>query len=195
MTELNNAPGMTPTPNPYDPDSLRVTGDVNAIGAEKLILRIPVRKPTKQEFYRVNSDPKFRLSCAILELKEEREFYLVTPAALSILGEDVRYVELLLCINRQSAVFFWPLTIPTADGRRNSWNESAREAAKIAEQGWVRMVSNMAEGSYSVYQATGKIPDPEWPKKSMPELIELAFKDGKLIDSEDHPVVIQLHGG
>jgi hypothetical protein len=29
----------------------------------------------------------------------------------------------------------------------------------------------------------------------MAELLKLAFKDGRLIDSEDHPVVKQLYGG
>ena len=38
----------TPAPNPFDPDSLRITGDVNSVGAEKLLVRLPVRKPTKQ---------------------------------------------------------------------------------------------------------------------------------------------------
>jgi hypothetical protein len=195
MSDQNDSNGKKSAPDPFDPDSLRVSGDVNAIGAERLILRLPVRKPGKQEFFRVNTDPTFRLSCAILELKDEREFYLVTPEALHVLEEDVRYVDLRLCRSRQGISFFWPVPMPSPDGRRNSWNESAREAAKIAESGWIRMISNMAEGSYSVYRATGTIPDPDWPDKSMRELIELAFKDGKLINSEDHPVVQQLYGG
>jgi len=36
-----------PTPNPFDPDSLRVSGDINTVGAEKVLLRIHVRKPNK----------------------------------------------------------------------------------------------------------------------------------------------------
>ena len=79
-------------------------------------------------------------------------------------------------------------------GRTNSWHQSAREAASHAEVHWTRMIANMSEGGYSVYRATGEIPDPEWPDKTMPELLELAFKDGKLIDSEDHPIVLQLNG-
>ena len=85
-------------PDPFDPDSLRVTGDVNAIGAEKILLRIPVRKPSKQEFFRVTTNPQYRLLCAILELEDgmSRDFHLVTPAALHFIDEDVRHVELLL---------------------------------------------------------------------------------------------------
>jgi hypothetical protein len=85
--------------------------------------------------------------------------------------------------------------MPSPDGRTNSWHASAREAAKLAETDWVRVVSNMSEGGYSLYRATGSIPDPEWPNKTMAELLKLAFKDGKYIDNEAHPVIKQLYGG
>jgi hypothetical protein len=181
-------------PNPFDLDNLRVTGDVTSIGAEKILTGLQVRKPNRQEFYRINPDPDYCLPCAILELKEEREHYLVTPGAVSILSGELRFVEMRLCKNRQGALFLWPLPLPDADGRINSWHESAREAAELAKNSWVRMVANMSAGGYDVYKATGSIPDPEWPKMTFQELLELAFKGGKLIDSEDHPVVKQLYG-
>jgi hypothetical protein len=184
----------TPAPNPFDPDSLRITGDVNSVGAEKLLVRLPVRKPTKQEFFRVRVDAEYRLPCAILEIKEEREFYLVRPEALPALAEDIRQVELRLCLNRQGAPFMWPVPMLGSDGRTNSWHESAREAANLAENSWIRMIAVMAEGGYSIYRSTGTIPDPQWPAKTFQELLQIAFKDGKLIESEDHPVVQQLNG-
>jgi len=184
----------TTAPNPFDPNSLRITGDVNTVGAEKMLVRIQVRKPTKQEYFRVLADPAFRLTCAILEIKDEREFYLVTPNVLPALAEDVRHVELRLCQNRQGVIFLWPVPMPGPDGRTNSWHQSAREAASLAEDGWIRMVAVMAEGGYSIYRATGNIPDPDWPDKTLLELLELAFKDGKLIDKEDHTIVQQLNG-
>jgi hypothetical protein len=185
---------MTLPPNPFDPDSLRITGDVNTVGAEKLLVRVPVRKPTKQEFFRVCTDPEFRLPCAILEIKEEREFYVVAPEVLPVLAEDVRHVELRLCLNRQGVLFMWPVPMPSSDGRTNSWHESAREIAGLAEDGWMRMMAVMAEGGYSVYRAKGSIPDPQWPDKTFQELLQLAFKDGKLINTEDHPIIQQLNG-
>ena len=156
-----------------------------------------MRKPSRQEFFRVIVDPEFRLLCAILELEDgmSRDFYLVTPTALHLIDEDVRHVELLLCQNRQNVTFFWPLPMPSPDGRTNSWHASAREAAKLAEADWIRVVANMSEGGYSVYKATGAIPDPQWPEKTLQELLKLAFKDGMLIDTEDHPVIKQLYGG
>lgn len=182
-------------PNPFNPESLRVTGDVNSVGAEKILLRIAVRKPNKQEFFRVNTDDELRLPCAILEIKDEREIYLVSPDVLRVLSEDVRHVELRLCQNRQGVYFLWPVPMPSPDGRTNSWHSSAREAASHAEDHWTRMIANMSEGGYSIYRATGTIPEPEWPEKSLTEFLELAFKDGKLIDTPEHPVIQQLQGG
>ena len=84
--------------------------------------------------------------------------------------------------------------MPSPDGRTNSWHSSAREAASHAEDHWTRMIANMSEGGYSIYRATGTIPEPEWPEKSLTEFLELAFKDGKLIDTPEHPVIQQLQG-
>jgi hypothetical protein len=193
MSKESNDKGAT-APNPFDPNSLRVTGDVNTVGAEKLMVSLAVRKPNKQEFFRVHTDLEYRLPCAILEIKEEREIYLVTPVMLQFLAEDVRHVELRFCQNRQGVSFMWPVPMPNLDGRTNSWHESAREGSVFAENSWIRLISNMSEGAYALYRATGNIPDPEWPDKPMAELLKLAFKDGKLIDSVDHPIVQQLKG-
>lgn len=193
MTDATNET-LKPAPNPFDPESLRITGDVNTVGAEKLFIRLPVRKPNRQEFFRVYADLEYRLQCAIVEIKEESEFYLVTPEMVSSLVDDLRHVELRLCRNRQGVLFLWPVPMPGPEGRTNTWHESAREAASQAEDGWIRMIAAMAEGSYSLHRATVAIPDPEWPDETMTELLQLAFKNGKLIDSEDHPIVQQLYG-
>jgi hypothetical protein len=43
---------------------------------QKLLKTVPVRKPNKQDFVRINPDPAYRLSpAAIIELKEDREVY------------------------------------------------------------------------------------------------------------------------
>jgi len=183
-----------PAPNPFDPETLRVTGDPNTVGVTKLLLQMPARKPNRQEFFRVNSDPNLKMTAAILEIKEEREIYLVSPGALPLLPNDVRFVELSLCQNRQGILFLWPVPLTGQDGRTNSWHESAREAAILAEKHWIRMIANMSAGSYDIFQAADGIPEPLWPGKSLQDLLALAFKDGKLIASEDHPIIKQLSG-
>ncbi len=66
-----------PAPNPFDPDSLRVSGDINTVGAEKLLVRIAVRKPTKQEYFRVYPIKNSGFLCNFGD-QRGREFYLVT---------------------------------------------------------------------------------------------------------------------
>ena len=47
----------------FDPAKLRVTGDAfSAIGVEKLLMTVPVRRPNKQEFFRIHPGPDYRLA-------------------------------------------------------------------------------------------------------------------------------------
>ena len=119
---------------------------------------------------------------------------LVDPSVrLALLGET-RPVQLRTCISRQGVVFIWPVPLPAEDGRTNRWHETARTAAGIGENSWIRLVSNMSAGGYDVYEAQGAIPDPEWPDRSFRDLLEIAFGKDRLIDREDHPVIRQLLG-
>jgi hypothetical protein len=61
----------------------------DSVGVKKLLKTVPVRKPNRQDFTRVHPAPEFRLSpAALIELKEDRETYLVTPSmAATLPGE------------------------------------------------------------------------------------------------------------
>ncbi len=52
----------------------------------------------------------------------------------------------------------------------------------------------MSLGAYRIFEATGELPEPEWPVENMRDLLEIAFKGGRLIDSIDHPVLKRLRG-
>jgi hypothetical protein len=75
INNSNNAP------NPFDPASLRLDQSfADTVGVKKLLTTVPVGKPGRQEFVRVHRDPMFRLTpAAIIEVKEDREVYLVLP--------------------------------------------------------------------------------------------------------------------
>ena len=180
--------------NPFDPKHLRITGDLSDLIIDEAVLRIPVKKPNNQEFFRVHTGPEHQLTCAIVELKEEREIYLIPPKVCALLEDVIRHVQIRVCQTRQGTVFLWPVPMPTSDGRTNSWHQSARDAASIAEHSWVRMSANMPEGCYSVFKAIGNLPEPKWPEKTLLELLELGFKDGKLVDSPEHPLIQRLQG-
>jgi hypothetical protein len=65
--------------DPFDPAALRLDQSFAGAGVKKLLTTVPVRKPGRQDFVRVHPGEDYRLTTAIVELKEEREFYLITP--------------------------------------------------------------------------------------------------------------------
>jgi hypothetical protein len=77
--------------------------------------------------------------------------------------------------------------------RQDPWADSAIAACTHAETHWLRTIANMRAGAYDVFEATAKLPQPEWPVESFEQLFRLAFRD-RVIDSIDHPVIRQLKG-
>lgn len=180
--------------NPFDPEQLRISQDFSAaVGVTKALLTIPIRKPDRQSFIRVNPDPAYRIEVAMLELKEDREIFLVDRSLINELPGEVTARLLLTTINRQGVIVLWPARLPNPEGRRDEWCRSALEAAELAQKGWVRVVANMSLGAYEVFQATASLPEPEWPDISFPRLLEIAFRD-KFIRSLDDPAVKKLRG-
>jgi hypothetical protein len=90
-----------------------------------------VRKPSPQDIVRVHPDPAYRENFPIIELKDEREEYIVVADLVpQLIGEFVTKT-LFTVINRQSTVFFWPVRLPSPDGKNLDWWRSAREAAEL----------------------------------------------------------------
>lgn len=191
--------GATPTTtteatDPFDPARLRLSQKfADTVGIKKALVTVPVRKPNKQEFIRVHPSNEYRLETAVLELKEERETYLVTPELWPELPSELTPKVLFTTINRQGVLTLWPVRMPGADGRLDQWNDSALEAANLAKDHWVRVVANMSLGAYEVSVASGNLPDPEWPDHSFRKVLEIAFK-GKYITDLDHPAIRGLRG-
>lgn len=183
--------------DPFDLSALRLGQAFDAaIGVKKAVTTVPVRKPDKQAFVRVRPGEPWRLQTFVLEFKEpDRETYLVTPALWAELSAELKPVCLFTGITRQGVLFIWPVRLPGADGRADSWSESALEAAKLCERAWCRVVPNMGLGGYDVLeaQAVANLPEPDWPPLTLQEIIRLAFR-GRLVDSLDHPAVRRLQG-
>ena len=178
----------------FDLDNLRLSQSFQElVGVKKAVTTIPVRRPHRQEFIRVRSGEEWRLETAVIELKEEREIYLIDPALRSEFFNEITPKILFTTINRQKDLALWPVRLPGEDGRLDQWNQSALLAAEIAETRWIRLASNMSLRAYDVFTAEKDLPDPEWPEISFQEIIKIAFQD-KIIRSPDHPVIQQLRG-
>ncbi len=180
--------------NPFDPKRLRLSQNfAESVGVKKALLTVPVRKPGRQDFVRVHPDESYRLETAVLELKEERETYLVDPDIWHELPGEIVPKVLFTTINRQNVLTLWPIRLPGEDGRHDEWNRSALEAAEMAQKRWIRVAANMALGAYEVYEAVSNLPEPEWPEVEFKEILRIGFKD-HFITSLDHPVVRRLQG-
>jgi len=184
----------TPALDPFDPANLRLNQSfTETVGVKKLRLTVPVRKPSPQDFVRVHPNPEYRDNFPIIELKDEREEYIVTAGLVPELASEFVTKTLYTAVNRQGTLFFWPVRLPPPDGKQMEWWRSAREAAELAMSGWVRVKANMNLGAYDIYKAESTISDPEWPEEGFWDLIRLAFRD-HLITTIDHPVIKRLRG-
>ena len=181
-------------PNPFDLASMRLSQDfASAIGVKKKITTVPVRKPNRQEFVRVHPDSTYRLDTAVVELKSERETYVVTQSLWSEVHGELIPKRLLLTMTRQNVLILWPIRLPGEDGRIDQWNDSAMIAAERATECWVRVASDRHLGAYELFEAPADLPDPEWPEISFQEIFDIAFR-GRQIDDINHPVLKQLRG-
>ena len=180
--------------DPYDLTKLRVNQDfLESTSVKKLLTTVPVRKPNAQDFVRVHPSPQYREVLALLELKEDRDIYIVNLNAVPELQGECFIATLFTAISRTGVLFMWPVRVPAVDGRTNDWHSSAATAAQHAMTRWVRVKANMSLRAYEIFEAESAIPDPIWPELSFEVIYRIAFKD-RLITSPDHPVIKRLRG-
>jgi hypothetical protein len=167
-------------------------------GLKNLLTLVPVRRPGKQEFFRVNPDPAYRLPVAVLidEENSDKDIYLLLGGIHTQLPGEYRLVNLRLTVSLQGTIAIWPVTIPGYNGERpNSWHLSAENAALQAETQWVRMRAIKSAGGYQLTVADGAFAqqEPRFPTETFGELLRTAFA-GKTIDNLQHPLVQRLFG-
>jgi hypothetical protein len=190
--EAGGPPMTDSKPNLFnDLSALRLDATNTSGGAVEILTHVPVRKPSRHEFFRVH--PEFVLDTTVFTDKEERENYLVAPSMRGALVGEARGVLLVPAITRQNALFVWPVSLPSEDGRRNAWTETAQQAMALAKENWVRLMPDMSLGAYRIYLAEGQLSEPFWPDKSFGDLLEIAFRN-KVIDDPDHLIVRRLRG-
>jgi hypothetical protein len=190
----NASSGPTPVLDGMSVADLRLDQNfTETAGVKKLLTTVPVRKPGRQDYNRVHQDPAFRSVVALIELKDERDIYLVTPAMADQLLGEFYAATLYTAINRQGVVFLWPVRLPEKDGKQMEWHRSAAKAAELAMKKWTRVVANMSLGANEMITSDLE-DDPVWPKDvTFQDLIEIAFRD-RFISRPDHPVVRRLRG-
>lgn len=170
----------------------------------KLFTIVPVRKPFKQEFFRVRKGEEWQLSTKVLDLQEEREMYLVHPSLWEILNIELKDMVFFTAINRDRVIFLIPITMPGEGGRKNKWSESLLRNIEIAKTKWIRSTSDQKVGAYEVIEAIHDLGEPNWPETvvtrdreavpfSMHVLVNTAFYD-KYIRDIENPIIKRLLG-
>jgi hypothetical protein len=188
------APAATAPPDPFDLASLRLhPAFVQTAGVRKLITTVPVKRPSPQDFFRVHPAPEYRENFAMIDLRDDREEYIVHPTILPELTSEVVYKTVFTTVNRQGVVSLWSIRLPAPDDRRAEWPRSAREAAELAMGCWVRLKANMSLGAYDISVAESVIADPVWPELSFAELVRIGFT-GRIVTTLEHPVIKRLRG-
>ena len=180
--------------NPFDPRRLRISqrfGEGQDV--RRIVVSVPVRKPHRQEFFRTHTDAEMSVEVALLDLREDRQVYLVDRDLAPYLPGEAVAKLLISTLTSHGALFLWPIRLPDERGRLDPWNEVALAVAERAKGKWIRLVPNMGAGTYDVTEAANAFPDPAWPEATLQKLLEMAFKD-RFIDDIDHPVLRRLRG-
>jgi len=191
---LNSTASASSEPE-WDLASVRLNQDFDAIvGAQPVIATVPIRPPHSQEWFRVHSAKEWQLQTAILQLKEDREYFLISPKLHLQLLNEIKPVVLYTAISRQGELFLWPIRLPRSDGKSDKWMESDLAAAREAQQFWTRRYWVAESKSHKILKAINLTDNPNWPTEPDFEgLVKIAFKD-RYICQYDHPVLKRLRG-
>jgi hypothetical protein len=184
---------VRPAEDDFNIENLRLDQSFLDTSVKKLLLTVPVKRPSPQDFIRVRPDPEYRATLAIVELRDERETYLLAPPIARGLPGEYATATIFTAINRQGVTFLWPVKQPQPGDRVNEWHRTAAEAAEIAMTRWVRVKANMSLGAYDVNAAQGVVPDPTWPDATFQELLKLGFRS-YFVSTFDHPLIKRLTG-
>lgn len=180
--------------DPFDLDALRATA-MPEVDVARVTLKVPVRRPKREEFFRVHPDPDYSIDWWVIEWDgpDGRETYWITRELYAEYAKDCRTVRIFTCINKHGTVFLWPAKLPTDNQGARGWAESGLQVADLAVQLWVKMFGNRNLGAYEMVKAQGDLGEPVWPDKPFKDLLKRAF-DGALIDRPDHPVLKEING-
>jgi hypothetical protein len=180
--------------DPFDPAALRISGEAE-ISTERVLRTVPVRKPKRDEFFRVRPGEDFTMDALVVERDDDkdREVYVVVPSCAEAVAEVARRVRLFTCISKRGTVFLWPAKLPGESAAGRLYAETGLAIASEAQTLWVRMWGDRNVGAYTNVRARGNLEEPKWPDKTFRELLRIAF-EGRIIDRSDHSLIRELNG-
>jgi hypothetical protein len=183
--------------NPFDVKRLRLAAvDPTTIGVEELLTEVRYKKtPSRDSFFRVHPSPEYTARVGLIELSGRDDYYFVDPQLwVSLAGEKTfGFRQVFTCVTVQAELFLWGCRLPGADGKQPPWVTIPLEAAREAQQRWVRLFWDEGQRKHRILLATAQHTEPQWPTKPLDELLRLAFSDDPIL-ALDHPVLKKLRG-
>lgn len=177
-----------------DLEEFRLSQDFESlVGIKRETLIVPVRKPDRQSWFQIHSGEDWRMTVALIEIKEDRQNYLVSPKLYPELIGECTAKCLFTCQTRQKIIFLWPVGMPGPDGRVNLWTQSALQIVNEYAGRWIRVIANTGLGAYEPYITETPFDPPVWPPEGFKSLLQKAFR-GKIIDTLEHPIIKMLRG-
>ena len=178
-----------------DIETLRKTATVK-VTRRVIPVNVAVKKPPNNVFFRCHPDPAMSLDASIIVGDGgSDDYYFVAPRMLNhpvILPRLRRTTIATVYTWPGGVVSLWP--VPNADESRIACWKSARVAYELSKKQWVQLCWNADRRNYDVAVAEGINTEPTWPDDlDIRKLLKLGFAD-KIIDSQDHPYVMQLRG-
>jgi hypothetical protein len=206
ISETPEPGGVTPIAKPsgFSLDKFKSKRPAGLGGVETLIEALPhYPVPDAKDYVRLHPDEAAYWSSEmcfvhvpIVGTKKDTLHLIVEDVALAYLPSGKIKRFRLALATKPNDVFFLA-HIPTTE-TDNSWNLSNLRGCELAKTRWVQLSSRKAEGAeqYKIDYARDDdaFPEPNWPKQSLGELIQVAFSPDRIIDREDHPGLLRLIG-
>jgi hypothetical protein len=177
-------------------DDIKVSQDyVSQVQVEKLLTKIPVKRPEFPKFVRVNPDPAYRLDTVLVEVKYAREaWFFPTPHMRARMSDHIKAVRLFTAITRQGTLYLWPAKLPDPNNPMTvPWAESGLDAAEMCMTRWYQIKGNTEISGFELTPGSELLPEPVWPTRTFNELMKIAFRE-LMIRDENHPIYRELNG-
>jgi hypothetical protein len=162
---------------------------------------IECKRPGKGQFFTVRPESgkkwKDRALFYVLEI-EGRDPYIVSKEVADkkkVEEDTIRPVMLVRYVTMTGEEGLWPVKLNPADGKANAWNTSALNILKIAEEGWVRIISGKKQFNYSKSSKTLEDTPPRFSDRSFGDLFSSAFPEDRIVTTLDHEIWTILKQG
>jgi hypothetical protein len=177
-----------------DIETLRKTATLK-VSRRVVAVNVKVGKPPNNVYFRSRDGAEWSLDASVIVGDGgSDDFYFVTPFMLNhhtILPRLRKVTIAAVYTWPGGAISLWP--VPNAEETRIACWKSARAAYGLSKTQWVQLVWNNDTRDYDVAIAENIGIEPNWPDKSLRDLLRLGFAD-KIISTPEHPYVMRLRG-